>query len=54
MAKDLILNIINNNGVEVTDSRDVAKMIGKTHSNLMRDKRNYIENMKEDPNSNIN
>ena len=54
MAKDLILNIINNNGVEVTDSRDVAKMIGKTHSNLMRDIRNYIEDMKEDPKSTMN
>lgn len=54
MAKDLVLKIINNNGVEVTDSRDVAKMIGKTHSNLMRDIRSYIDNMKEDPNSIMN
>ena len=54
MAKALVLKIINNNGIEVTDSRDVAKMIGKTHSNLMRDIRSYIDNMKEDPNSIMN
>ena len=54
MAKDLVLKIINNDGVDVTDSRDVAKMIGKTHSNLMRDIRSYIDNMKEDPNSIMN
>lgn len=30
------------NDQEVMDSRDVAKMIGKTHKNLMRDIRNYI------------
>ena len=43
MIDDLVLTIINNNGVDVTDSRDVAKMIGKTHSNLMRDIRNLIK-----------
>ena len=30
------------NNQEAMDSRDVAKMIGKTHKNLMRDIRNYI------------
>ena len=30
------------NNQDVMDSRDVAKMIGKTHKNLMRDIRNYI------------
>ena len=30
------------NDQDVMDSRDVAKMIGKTHKNLMRDIRNYI------------
>lgn len=45
MAKDLILNIINSNGVDVTESREVAKMIGKTHKNLIRDIRGYIKDM---------
>ena len=54
MAKDLILNIINNNGVDVADSRDVAKMIGKTHSNLMRDIRSYIQNMQNSEKSSMN
>lgn len=47
MVDDLILKIINNNGVNVTDSRDVAKMIGKAHSNLMRDIRGYIKDLSE-------
>ena len=51
MVNDLVLTIINNNGVDVTDSRDVAKMVGKTHSNLMRDIRSCIEDMKEEANS---
>lgn len=37
------LIIINHNGVNVTDSREVAEMIGKEHKNLIRDIRNYIE-----------
>ena len=45
MAKDLVLKIINNNGVDVTDSRDVAKMIGKAHKTLMRDIRSYINHI---------
>ena len=48
MEKDLVLSIINNNGVDVTDSRDVAKMICKAHKTLMRDIRNYIDNMGTD------
>ena len=53
MANDLILTIINNNGVEVTDSRDIAKMVGKKHYTLMRDIRSYIGNMKNDPNTDV-
>ena len=33
------------NDQDVMDSRDVAKMIGKTHKNLMRDIRNYISDL---------
>lgn len=35
------------NDQEVMDSRDVAKMIGKTHKNLMRDIRSYINDLEE-------
>ena len=45
---DLILKIINNNGVDVTDSRDVAKMIGKAHKTLMRDIRGYINDLSKE------
>ena len=51
MIEDLILKITNNNGVNVTDSRDVAKMIGKQHCTLMRDIRSCIDDMKEKANS---
>ena len=35
------LQVIQNNGVEVVDSREVAEMIGKNHKELLRDIRNY-------------
>ena len=53
MIKDLLLKITNNNGVEVTDSRDIAKMVGKKHYTLMRDIRSYIGNMKNNPNTDV-
>lgn len=37
------LTIKNYKGINVTDSREVAQMIGKRHSNLMRDIRGYEE-----------
>ena len=37
------LKIINQNGQLVTDSREVANMIGKDHAHLMRDIKGYIE-----------
>lgn len=37
------LQIINKNGVEVVDSREVAEMTGKEHRNLIRDIRGYVE-----------
>lgn len=35
------------NNQEAMDSRDVAKMIGKRHRDLMRDIRRYISDMEE-------
>lgn len=37
------------NSQEVMDSRDVAKMINKTHAHLMRDISRYINDMEMDP-----
>lgn len=37
------------NGQEVMDSRDVAKMINKTHAHLMRDIARYINDILTDP-----
>ena len=53
MEKDLISKIVNNNGINVFESRDVAEMVGKTHSNLLRDIKNYIKGMEKDPKSSV-
>ena len=37
------LKVINKNGVLLVDSRDVAEMVEKKHSNLMRDIRGYAK-----------
>ena len=37
------LTVINKNGVLLTDSREVAEMIGKEHKNLLRDIQGYIK-----------
>lgn len=37
------LKVISQNGQLVTDSRDVAKMIGKEHKHLLRNIRSYID-----------
>ena len=37
------LQIINKNGVEVVDSREVAQMVEKPHNDLMKSIRNYCE-----------
>lgn len=37
------LQVINQNGVEIVDSREVAELTGKNHKELLRDIRNYAE-----------
>ncbi|MFA8439337.1 ORF6C domain-containing protein [Pueribacillus sp. YX66] len=37
------LKVISQNGQLVTESRDVAKMIGKNHADLLRDIRSYVK-----------
>ena len=43
------LTVFNRNGQLYTDSRDVAKMIGKDHAHLMRDIKGYIKVMGKNP-----
>ncbi|EFV78988.1 hypothetical protein HMPREF1013_00872 [Bacillus sp. 2_A_57_CT2] len=45
------LNVINQDGQLLVDSREVAEMVGREHSNLMRDIRGYIAILE---NSNLN
>lgn len=44
---DKIIKYAGESKQQVIDSRDVAKMIGKTHKNLMRDIRSYINDLEE-------
>lgn len=41
------MELLNFEGQDVLDSRDVAKMIGKEHKNLMRDIRTYTKDIEE-------
>ncbi|NFR85770.1 hypothetical protein FDE85_03035 [Clostridium botulinum] len=43
------LQIINQQGKLVIDSRDVAEMVGKAHDKLLRDIRGYIEIISHSP-----
>lgn len=45
MEKNELIKQVNDR--EAMDSRDVAKMIGKRHRDLMRDIRRYISDMEE-------
>lgn len=40
-----VIRYVGESKQQVIDSRDVAKMIGKTHKNLMRDIRSYINDL---------
>lgn len=46
------MKLLDLNGQSVLDSRDVAEMIGKKHSNLMRDIHGYLNDI--EPNSKLN
>ncbi|WP_455798973.1 Rha family transcriptional regulator [Clostridium butyricum] len=45
--KELIIK--NYNGINVTDSREVAEIIGKKHQHIMRDIRGYIRVLEDSP-----
>lgn len=42
---DSVIRYVDESHQQMIDSRDVAKMIGKTHKNLMRDIRSYINDL---------
>lgn len=44
------LTIINHNGINVTDSREVAQMVSKRHDHLIRDIQGYIKVLDLNPN----
>lgn len=44
------LTIKNYKGINVTDSREVAKMVGKRHDHLIRDIQGYIKVLDQNPN----
>lgn len=43
--KESVIRYVGESKQQVIDSRDVAKMVGKTHKNLMRDIRSYINDL---------
>lgn len=48
MVKEL--KVINQEGQLVTDSRDVAEMVGKRHDHLLRDIKGYVKVLEDNPN----
>lgn len=46
---DSVIRYVGESNQRVIDSRDVAKMVGKSHAHLMRDIRDYIDDILTDP-----
>ena len=44
------LTVLENNGVKVVESREVAKMTGKRHDHLLRDIDGYVKVLDQNPN----
>ena len=47
--KESVIRYVGESKQQVIDSRDVAKMVGKSHAHLMRDIRDYIDDILTDP-----
>lgn len=47
------LQIITRDGVDVVDSREVARLVGKQHAHLMRDIKGYAEVLESSTESNF-
>ncbi len=48
--KESVIRYVGESKQQVIDSRDVAKMIGKSHAHLMRDISRYINDILTDQN----
>ena len=46
---DTVIRYVDGSKQQVIDSRDVAKIVGKSHAHLMRDIRDYIDDILTDP-----
>ena len=44
-----VIRYVGESNQRVIDSRDIAKMIGKSHAHLMRDIHDYISDMEHNP-----
>lgn len=49
LDKESVIRYVGGSKQQVIDSRDVARMLGKTHRHLMRDIRGYIDDMEDSP-----
>lgn len=49
VKKESVIRYVGESNQRVIDSRDIAKMIGKSHAHLMRDIRDYIDDILTDP-----
>lgn len=47
--KESVIRYVDESKQQVIDSRDIAKMIGKSHAHLMRDIHDYISDMEHNP-----
>lgn len=47
--KESVIRYVGESKQQIIDSRDVAKMVGKSHAHLMRDIRDYIDDILTDP-----
>ena len=47
--KESVIRYVGESNQRVIDSRDIAKMVGKSHAHLMRDIRDYIDDILTDP-----
>ena len=47
------LTIIENNGILVIDSREVANVLGIRHSDLLRDIEKYVESLENSENAKL-
>ena len=47
--KESVIRYVGESKQQIIDSRDVAKMVGKTHAHLVRDIDRYINDLDQNP-----